>query len=119
MLHIELNLSANAVAHIPQAQAQLLFEYPPQACTRLQQGTLAPYCALVSLTAAASMLPPAGERQWACAKSCPGSPARGPQRPRPPGRQRPGNRRQPVAGAAEPGAQPVATAVDRGCRCRA
>jgi maltooligosyltrehalose trehalohydrolase len=63
MLHIELNLSANAVAHRPQAQAQLLFEYPPQACTRLQQGTLAPYCALVSLTAAASMLPPAGERQ--------------------------------------------------------
>ena len=63
VLHIELNLSAKAVAHIPQAQAQLLFACPPQASTRLQQGTLAPYCALVSLTAAASMLPPAGERQ--------------------------------------------------------
>jgi maltooligosyltrehalose trehalohydrolase len=63
-LRIDLNLSDTAVVHSPQADASLLlFEYPPQSAGLLDQGTLAPYCALVSLTAAAPLLPPDGERQ--------------------------------------------------------
>jgi len=62
-LRIDLNLSDTPVVHSPQADASLLFEYPPQSAGLLDQGTLAPYCALVNLTAAAPLLPPDGERQ--------------------------------------------------------
>jgi maltooligosyltrehalose trehalohydrolase len=62
-LRIDLNLSDKPVVHSPQVDASLLFEHPPQSAGLLDQGTLAPYCALVSLTAAAPMLPPDGERQ--------------------------------------------------------
>lgn len=56
LLRIDLNLSAQPVVHsspgpTPQGQAQQLFEYPQQAFSLLQQGTLSPYTALVSLTA--------------------------------------------------------------------
>ncbi|EJM00125.1 malto-oligosyltrehalose trehalohydrolase [Pseudomonas sp. GM102] len=61
-LRIDLNLSDAPVVHTPQADATLLFEHPPQSAGLLNQGTLAPYCALVSLTAAAPLLPPDGER---------------------------------------------------------
>ncbi|NSX07452.1 malto-oligosyltrehalose trehalohydrolase [Pseudomonas lini] len=61
-LRIDLNLSDAPVVHTPQADATLLFEHPPQSAGLLDQGTLAPYCALVSLTAAAPLLPPDGER---------------------------------------------------------
>jgi maltooligosyltrehalose trehalohydrolase len=62
-LRIDLNLSDTPVVHTPQADAALLFEHPPQSARLLEQGTLAPYSALVSLTAAAPLLPPDGERQ--------------------------------------------------------
>jgi maltooligosyltrehalose trehalohydrolase len=62
-LRIDLNLSDTPVVHTPQVSAALLFEYPPQSADLLDQGTLAPYCALVSLTAAAPLLPSDGERQ--------------------------------------------------------
>jgi maltooligosyltrehalose trehalohydrolase len=63
-LRIDLNLGDTPVVHTPQADASLLlFEYPPQSAGLLDQGTLAPYCALVSLMAAAPLLPPDGERQ--------------------------------------------------------
>jgi maltooligosyltrehalose trehalohydrolase len=61
-LRIDLNLSDAPVVHSPQADATLLFEHPPQSAGLLNQGMLAPYCALVSLTAAAPLLPPDGER---------------------------------------------------------
>ncbi|MBK5301171.1 MULTISPECIES: malto-oligosyltrehalose trehalohydrolase [Gammaproteobacteria] len=61
-LRIDLNLSDAPVVHTPQADATLLFEHPPQSAGLLNQGMLAPYCALVSLTAAAPLLPPDGER---------------------------------------------------------
>lgn len=56
LLRIDLNLSAQPVVHSPQGpalqnQARQLFEYPQQAFSLLQQGTLSPYTALVSLTA--------------------------------------------------------------------
>lgn len=62
-LRIDLNLSDKPVVHSPQAGASLLFEHPPKSADLLDQGTLAPYCALVSLTAAAPLLPLDGERQ--------------------------------------------------------
>jgi maltooligosyltrehalose trehalohydrolase len=61
-LRIDLNLSDAPVVHTSQAGATLLFEYPSQSAGLLDQGTLAPYCALVSLTAAAPLLPLDGER---------------------------------------------------------
>ncbi|WP_460146122.1 malto-oligosyltrehalose trehalohydrolase [Pseudomonas sp. S2_A02] len=61
-LRIDLNLRDAPVVHTPQADATLLFEHPPQSAGLLNQGMLAPYCALVSLTAAAPLLPPDGER---------------------------------------------------------
>ncbi|MEB0046806.1 MULTISPECIES: malto-oligosyltrehalose trehalohydrolase [unclassified Pseudomonas] len=61
-LRIDLNLNETAVVHTPQAGATLLFEHPPRSARLLDQGILAPYCALVSLTAAAPLLPPDGER---------------------------------------------------------
>jgi maltooligosyltrehalose trehalohydrolase len=56
LLQIDLNLSAQPVVHssqglAPEDQTRLLFEYPQEAFSLLQQGTLAPYSALVSLTA--------------------------------------------------------------------
>ena len=62
-LRIDLNLSARPVSHTPPAVATLLFEQPPGSGQQLDQGTLPPYCALVSLTAAAPLLPLDGERQ--------------------------------------------------------
>jgi maltooligosyltrehalose trehalohydrolase len=55
-LRIDLNLSDKPVVHTPQTGAARLFEYPPQSADLLDQGILAPYCALVSLTAAAPLL---------------------------------------------------------------
>ena len=63
LLRIDLNLGDTPVVHSPQAGTSLLFEHPPKSADLLDQGTLAPYCALVSLTAAAPLLPPDGERQ--------------------------------------------------------
>ena len=54
-LRIDLNLSDKPVVHTSQTGAARLFEYPPQSADLLDQGTLAPYCALVSLAAAAPM----------------------------------------------------------------
>ncbi|MHC8411373.1 malto-oligosyltrehalose trehalohydrolase [Pseudomonas sp. Hz4] len=62
-LRIDLNLSDKPVVHSPLAGASLLYEHPSKSADLLEQGTLAPYCALVSLTAAAPLLPPDGERQ--------------------------------------------------------
>jgi maltooligosyltrehalose trehalohydrolase len=62
-LRIDLNLGATPVLHSLPTGTSLLFEHPPQSAERLDHGTLAPYCALVSLTAAAPMLPLDGERQ--------------------------------------------------------
>lgn len=62
LLCIDLNLSAGPVSHLPQPHSRLLFEYPQQSFEHLQQGTLAPCCALVSLTAATPLSPPTGER---------------------------------------------------------
>lgn len=61
LLRIDLNLSAAPVVHLSQADALLLFEHPP-ASDLLHQSNLAPYSALVSLTAATPLLPPDGER---------------------------------------------------------
>jgi maltooligosyltrehalose trehalohydrolase len=61
-LRIDLNLGNTPVVHTPQSDAKVLFEYPPTSARLLDQGTLAPYCALVSLTAATPLLPPDGER---------------------------------------------------------
>lgn len=63
LLRIDLNLSGTPVVHTPQADAMLLFEHPPNAFAQLDQGSLAPYCALVTLKAAAPLPPPDGERQ--------------------------------------------------------
>jgi maltooligosyltrehalose trehalohydrolase len=60
-LRIDLNLSATPVVHLPQAGATLLFAQPPQT-DLLNQGTLPPYCALVSLTPANPLHPVNGER---------------------------------------------------------
>ncbi|MDN4543710.1 malto-oligosyltrehalose trehalohydrolase [Pseudomonas sp. C32] len=57
LLRIDLNLGEKPVFHAPQASAELLFEHPPRSATLLDQGTLAPHCALVSLSAAAPLLP--------------------------------------------------------------
>lgn len=60
LLRIDLNLSDAPVVHPPQADALLLFEHPP-ASDLLNQSSLAPFCVLVSLTAANPLLPD-GER---------------------------------------------------------
>jgi maltooligosyltrehalose trehalohydrolase len=62
-LRVDLNLGNAPVQHTPPIDAVLLFEHPPQSDQQLQQGTLPPYCALVSLTAATPLLPLDGERQ--------------------------------------------------------
>ncbi|MHC8320544.1 malto-oligosyltrehalose trehalohydrolase [Pseudomonas sp. GB2N2] len=63
LLRIDLNLSNAPVVHSPHAGASLLFEHPSKSAELLNRGTLAPYCALVSLTAAAPLPTPDGERQ--------------------------------------------------------
>lgn len=63
LLRIDLNLGGTPVVHTPQADADVLYEHPPLSADLLRQGTLAPYCALVTLKAAAPLLPPDGERQ--------------------------------------------------------
>ena len=62
-LRIDLNLGHTPLPHKPPTDANWLFEHPSGSAQRLQQGTLAPYCALVSLTAATPLLPLDGERQ--------------------------------------------------------
>jgi maltooligosyltrehalose trehalohydrolase len=61
-LRIDLNLSDRPVVHTSLSGAAQLFEYPPQSTDLLVQGTLAPYCALVSLAAAAPLATSYGER---------------------------------------------------------
>ncbi|HEF4759995.1 TPA: malto-oligosyltrehalose trehalohydrolase [Pseudomonas putida] len=63
LLRIDLNLRDRPIVHFPQADAVVLFEYPAHAIGLLDQGTLAPYCALVTLKAAPPLLHPDGERQ--------------------------------------------------------
>ncbi|NUU38510.1 malto-oligosyltrehalose trehalohydrolase [Pseudomonas sp. C2B4] len=63
VLRIDLNLRGTPVVHTPVADAVVLFEHPLHAIDLLGQGTLAPYCALVTLKAPAPLLPPDGERQ--------------------------------------------------------
>jgi len=57
LLRIDLNLSATPVLHTASDGSSLLFEHPPHSAERLDKGTLAPYCALVSLTAATPLQP--------------------------------------------------------------
>ena len=57
LLRIDLNLSAAPVLHTASVGGSLLFEHPPHSAERLDKGTLAPYCALVSLTAAPPLQP--------------------------------------------------------------
>ncbi|MNZ78387.1 Malto-oligosyltrehalose trehalohydrolase [compost metagenome] len=61
-LRIDLNLSARPVVHTSQTGATRLFEYPPQNPDLPAPDTLAPYCALVSLAAAAPFATSFGER---------------------------------------------------------
>ncbi|KRA86297.1 malto-oligosyltrehalose trehalohydrolase [Pseudomonas sp. Root68] len=61
-LRIDLNLSASPVVHTSQTGATRLFEYPPQGADLPAPNTLAPYCALVTLAAAAPFATPFGER---------------------------------------------------------
>jgi len=61
-LRIDLNLSASPVVHTSQTGATRLFEYPPEGADLPAPNTLAPYCALVSLAAAAPFATPFGER---------------------------------------------------------
>lgn len=61
-LRIDLNLGARPVVHTSQTGAMPLFEYPPQNPDLPAPNTLAPYCALVSLTAAAPFATSFGER---------------------------------------------------------
>jgi len=61
-LRIDLNLSARPVVHTSQTGATRLFEYPPQSPDLHDQNTLAAYCALVSLAAAAPFATSFGER---------------------------------------------------------
>ncbi|MNF45946.1 Malto-oligosyltrehalose trehalohydrolase [compost metagenome] len=62
LLCINVNLGSTGVAHLPPAHARLIFDYPPHTFEQLQQGTLAPHCAVVSLTAGTALPSPTGER---------------------------------------------------------
>ncbi|UZE26318.1 malto-oligosyltrehalose trehalohydrolase [Pseudomonas sp. B21-056] len=62
VLRIDLNLSEQPVEHSAPAQARILFEHPQQAMGLLEQGALAPYSALVTLTQAATLPNITGER---------------------------------------------------------
>lgn len=61
-LRIDLNLSDRPVVHPPLVDATMLFEHSTQSADQQDRGMLAPYSALVSLTAAAPLQPPDGER---------------------------------------------------------
>ena len=60
-LRIDLNLSDTPVVNPAQTDAVWLFQQPP-ADDLSEPGILAPYCALVSLTAATPLQPLDGER---------------------------------------------------------
>ncbi|MDO7899711.1 malto-oligosyltrehalose trehalohydrolase [Pseudomonas citrulli] len=62
VLRIDLNLSAQPVAHTAPEDPRILFEHPPHAMGLLQQGSLAPYSAVVSLTQATALPTLTGER---------------------------------------------------------
>ena len=62
ILRIDLNLGEKPVEHTVAEAPRILFEHPPQAMGLLQQGVLAPYSALVSLTQAAILPNITGER---------------------------------------------------------
>jgi len=62
VLRIDLNLSEQPVEHSAPEDARILFEHPHQAMGLLQQGVLAPYSALVSLTQAVKLPNITGER---------------------------------------------------------
>ncbi|WP_433740837.1 malto-oligosyltrehalose trehalohydrolase [Pseudomonas putida] len=62
LLRIDLNLRDRPVTHFAQADAVVVYEYPAHAIGLLDQGTLAPYCALVTLKTAPPLLPD-GEHQ--------------------------------------------------------
>ncbi|MDU9036969.1 malto-oligosyltrehalose trehalohydrolase [Pseudomonas corrugata] len=62
VLRIDLNLSEQPVEHSAPEQARILFEHPRQAMGLLEQGALAPYSALVTLTQAATLPNITGER---------------------------------------------------------
>ncbi|POA21924.1 malto-oligosyltrehalose trehalohydrolase [Pseudomonas sp. FW300-N1A1] len=62
LLCIDVNLGSSGIAHLPPPNARVIFDYPPHTFEQLQQGTLAPHCALVSLTAGTALPSPTGER---------------------------------------------------------
>ncbi|MFL7964472.1 maltooligosyltrehalose trehalohydrolase [Pseudomonas sp. NFIX10] len=62
VLRIDLNLGDQPVAHQAPEEARILFEHPQQVVGLLQQGVLAPYSALVSLTQATTLPNITGER---------------------------------------------------------
>jgi len=61
LLRIDLNLSAESVDHSPSTEARLLFESTAGASRQLEEGHLAPYCALVTLTPGDVTQSPTGE----------------------------------------------------------
>ncbi|WP_420233365.1 malto-oligosyltrehalose trehalohydrolase [Pseudomonas sp. ABY48] len=62
VLRIDLNLGDQPIAHNAPEEARILFEHPQQVMGLLQQGVLAPYSALVSLTQATTLPNITGER---------------------------------------------------------
>ncbi|AXP03460.1 malto-oligosyltrehalose trehalohydrolase [Pseudomonas bijieensis] len=62
VLRIDLNLSDQPVAHSAPEEVRILFEHPQPLEGLLQQGVLAPYSALVSLTQATTLPNITGER---------------------------------------------------------
>ena len=61
LLRIDLNLSAESIAHRPPVRARLLFESTTGTRRQLDEGHLAPYSALVTLTPGDVMQSPTGE----------------------------------------------------------
>lgn len=62
VLRIDFNLGDQPVEHNAPEEARILFEHPQQVMGLLQQGVLAPYSALVSLTQATTLPNITGER---------------------------------------------------------
>ncbi|MGN7933349.1 malto-oligosyltrehalose trehalohydrolase [Pseudomonas sp. 22447] len=62
VLRIDLNLGDQSIEHTAPEDVRILFEHPPQAMGLLQQGALAPYSALVTLTQAVMSPNITGER---------------------------------------------------------
>ncbi|BBP59265.1 malto-oligosyltrehalose trehalohydrolase [Pseudomonas sp. St316] len=62
VLRIDFNLGDQPVEHDAPQEARILFEHPQQVMGLLQQGVLAPYSALVSLTQATTLPNITGER---------------------------------------------------------